>query len=52
MINIEIPNTNNGIEEMFAYLKSELRNHNGLSNKRRTVLIDEYIKVLSNEVLQ
>src|SRR5574344_1578558 len=41
---IELPKTNNALEGMFTDLKSKLRNHSGLSNKRRKVFIDEYIK--------
>jgi hypothetical protein len=43
-IEIGIQNTNNALEGKFTDLKSKLRNHSGLSNKRRKVFIDEYIK--------
>jgi hypothetical protein len=41
---MELPKTNNALEGMFSDLKSKLRNHSGLSKKRRKVFIDEYIK--------
>lgn len=41
---IELPKINNALEGMFTDLKSKLRNHSGLSSKRRKVFIDEYIK--------
>ena len=41
---LNIPNTNNGLEGQFADLKSKLRNHNGLSKKNRQLFIDEYFK--------
>lgn len=43
-IEVGIPNTNNALEGKFADLKSKLRNHNGLSQVRRKVFIDEYFK--------
>lgn len=43
-IELEIPNTNNGLEGKFSDLKSKLRNHNGLSKKHRMVFIDHYFR--------
>lgn len=40
----DIPNTNNGLEDKFADIKSKLRDHNGISNKYLMVFIDEYFK--------
>lgn len=37
---VEIPNTNNGLEGKFPDLKSKLRNHNGISKKHRMVFMD------------
>ena len=39
-----IPNTTNAIDGHFADLKNKLRNHNGLSAKRRMKFIDEFLK--------
>jgi len=39
-----IPNTTNAIDGHFANLKNKLRNHNGLSAKRRMKFIDEFLK--------
>lgn len=44
-IDIEIPNTTNAIDGHFADLKNKLRNHNGLSLKRKKKFIDEFLKV-------
>jgi len=41
---IQIPNTNNGLEGQFTDLKSKLRNHNGLSKSNRKIFIDEYFR--------
>ena len=38
-----IPNTNNGLEAVFADIKSKVRVHSGLTRKHRMKLIDEYI---------
>lgn len=38
-----IPNTNNGLEAVFADIKSKVRVHSGLTRERRIKLIDEYI---------
>ena len=38
-----IPNTNNGLEAVFADIKSKVRAHSGLTRKHRMKLIDEYI---------
>ena len=44
--NIEnkIPNTNNGLEGQFSDLKTKLRNHNGLKQRRKMIFIDQYFK--------
>ncbi|MFJ1390690.1 IS256 family transposase, variant Zn-binding type [Capnocytophaga canimorsus] len=39
-----IPNTTNAIDGYFADLKNKLRNHNGLSLKRKMRFIDEFLK--------
>ena len=39
-----IPNTTNAIDGHFADLKNKLRNHNGLSKKRKMKFIDEFLK--------
>jgi hypothetical protein len=41
---LNIPNTTNGIDGHFADLKNKLRNHNGLSIKHKQKFIDEYLK--------
>ena len=38
-----IPNTNNGLESIFADIKSKVRVHSGLTRAHRMKLIDEYI---------
>ncbi len=38
-----IPNTNNGLEAVFADIKSKERVHSGLTREHRMKLIDEYI---------
>ena len=43
-IDVGIPNTNNALEGMFTDLKTKLRNHAGLSKKRRKKFIDEYFR--------
>ena len=43
-IEIGIPNTTNAIDGHFADLKNKLRNHNGLSLKRKMRFIDEFLK--------
>ena len=40
-----IPNTTNAIDGHFSDLKNKLRNHNGLSTKRKKKFIDEFLKV-------
>jgi hypothetical protein len=42
---LHIPNTTNAIDGHFANLKNKLRNHNGLSEKRKRKFIDEFLKV-------
>ena len=39
-----IPNTTNAIDGHFADLKNKLRNHNGLSVKRKMKFINEFLK--------
>jgi len=41
---LHIPNTTNAIDGHFADLKNKLRNHNGLSIKRKKKFIDEFLK--------
>lgn len=41
---LKIPNTTNAIDGHFADLKNKLRNHNGLSLKRKMKFIDEFLK--------
>jgi len=41
---LKIPNTTNAIDGHFADLKNKLRNHNGLSRKRKIKFIDEFLK--------
>ena len=43
-IEIGIPNTTNTLEGHFADLKNKLRNHNGLSQKRKKKFINEFLK--------
>ncbi len=43
-IELNIPNTTNAIDGHFADLKNKLRNHNGLSKKRKMKFIDEFLK--------
>jgi hypothetical protein len=43
-IELKIPNTTNAIDGHFADLKNKLRNHNGLSMKRKMKFIDEFLK--------
>ena len=38
-----IPNTNNGLEAVFADIKSKVRVHSGLTREHRMKLIDEYL---------
>ncbi len=41
---LDIPNTTNAIDGIFADLKNKLRNHNGLSIARKQKFIDEFFK--------
>lgn len=41
---LDIPNTTNAIDGMFADLKNKLRNHNGLSIERKKKFVDEFFK--------
>jgi hypothetical protein len=43
-IEVQIPNTTNAIDGHFADLKNKLRNHNGLSIKRKIKFIDEFLE--------
>jgi hypothetical protein len=43
-IELQMPNTTNAIDGHFANLKNKLRNHNGLSLKRKIKFIDEFLK--------
>ena len=43
-IDLGIPNTTNAIDGHFADLKTKLRNHNGLSKKRKMKFIDGFLK--------
>lgn len=43
-LELRIPNTTNAIDGHFADLKNKLRNHNGLSLKRKMKFIDEFLK--------
>jgi len=43
-IELGIPNTTNAIDGHFADLKNKLRNHNGLSRKRKIKFINEFLK--------
>lgn len=43
-IELNIPNTTNAIDGLFADLKNKLRNHNGLSIQRKMKLINEFFK--------
>jgi hypothetical protein len=43
-IELNIPNTTNAIDGHFADLKNKLRNHNGLSIRRKMKFIDEFLK--------
>ena len=42
---LKIPNTTNAIDGHFADLKNKLRNHNGMSLKRKKKFIDGFLKV-------
>lgn len=43
-IELNIPNTTNAIDGHFSDLKTKLRNHNGLSKKRKMKFIDGFLK--------
>ena len=43
-LDLMIPNTTNSIDGHFSDLKNKLRNHNGLSTKRKMRFIDEFFK--------
>ena len=44
LMELKMPNTTNAIDGHFADLKNKLRNHNGLSLKRKIRFIDEFLK--------
>ena len=44
--NLGLPNTNNGLEEIFSDIKSKLRVHNGIDRELRKKIIDEYLSRL------
>ena len=44
-IEFNMPNTTNAIDGHFSDLKTKLRNHNGLSEKRKMKFMDEFFKV-------
>ncbi|MDR3236040.1 MAG: transposase [Prevotellaceae bacterium] len=44
-IELNIPNTTNAIDGHFADLKNKLRNHNGLSMKRKMKFIDTFFSI-------
>ena len=41
---LDIPNTNNGIESLNADLKTKLNLHKGISMERRKIFIQDFIK--------
>lgn len=43
-IHLNIPNTTNSLEGQFSDLKNKMRNHNGLSQRRKMKFIDEFFK--------
>ncbi|MBN2519747.1 MAG: hypothetical protein JXB17_04520 [Bacteroidales bacterium] len=43
-MNLGLPNTNNQLEGTFTDLKNKLRNHNGLSRKRKEKFINGFLK--------
>lgn len=46
-IELGLPNTNNQLEGTFTSLKNKLRNHNGLSRKRKEKFINGFLKALT-----
>ena len=44
---LKMPNTTNAIDGHFSDLKNKLRNHNGLSEKRKKMFIDEFLKAFA-----
>lgn len=48
-LDLKIPNTNNQLEGTFTDLKNKLRNHNGLSRKRKEKFIDGFFKGFSDQ---
>lgn len=44
-LELNIPNTTNGIDGVFADLKNKLRNHNGLTKIRKMKLIDAHLQI-------
>jgi len=43
-MDLKLPNTNNQLEGTFTDLKNKLRNHNGLSQKRKEKFINGFLK--------
>ena len=43
-MDLKLPNTNNQLEGTFTDLKNKLRNHNGLSRKRKEKFINGFLK--------
>jgi len=49
---LDLPNTNNQLEGTFTDLKNKLRNHNGLSRKRKERFINGFLKVSTPKVFK
>jgi hypothetical protein len=47
-MDLNLPNTNNQLEGTFTDLKNKLRNHNGLSRKRKEKFINGFLKASAN----
>jgi hypothetical protein len=50
-IDLNLPNTNNQLEGTFTDLKNKLRNHNGLSRKRKEKFINGFLKAFPNGMI-
>jgi len=48
-MDLDLPNTNNQLEGTFTDLKNKLRNHNGLSRKRKEKVIDGFFKACNDQ---
>jgi hypothetical protein len=48
-LDLKMPNTNNQLEGTFTDLKNKLRNHNGLSIKRKEKFIDGFLKASGSQ---